>query len=58
MFKFSNPASSPTSSGSKVEESSDLSNLAGNAVYLVNRLPLETCYVGGSDEQKCLFEVV
>jgi hypothetical protein len=47
VFKFSNPASSPTSSGSKVEESSDLSNLAGNAVYLVNRLPLETCYVGG-----------
>jgi hypothetical protein len=59
-IRFRKPASCATqSSGSKVEESSHLNNLAASPAYVPNISPQENCYMGGEiDEQKHLFEVV
>ncbi len=55
--RFCKPACCATwSSGSKVEESFCLNNLAATPAYAPNISPLENCYMGG--EQKHLFEVV
>jgi hypothetical protein len=49
-IRFHKPASCATqSSGSKVEESSHLKNVAASSAYVPNISPQENCYMGGAD---------